>query len=50
MAALPVGSNPLVFAQRYGTLQGEATAAIVFSTLAFVATLAGWLALLAWIG
>jgi malonate transporter and related proteins len=50
MAALPVGSNPLVFAQRYGTLQGEATAAIVFSTLAFVVTLAGWLALLAWIG
>jgi len=50
MASLPVGSNPLVFAQRYGTLQGEATAAIVFSTLAFVVTLAGWLALLAWLG
>lgn len=49
MAALPVGSNPLIFAQRYRTAQGEATAAIVFSTLAFVATLAGWLALLAWI-
>ena len=41
MASLPVGSNPLIFAQRYDTLQGEATAAIVFSTLAFVATLAG---------
>lgn len=50
MAALPVGSNPLIFAQRYNTLQAEATAAIVFSTLAFVATLAGWLAVLAWIG
>jgi len=50
MASLPVGSNPLVFAQRYATLQGEATAAIVFSTLAFVATLTGWLALLAWVG
>ena len=50
MAALPVGSNPLIFAQRYATLQGEATAAIVFSTLAFVATLSGWLALLAWLG
>ena len=49
MAALPVGSNPLVFAQRYDTLKAEATAAIVFSTVAFVATLAGWLALLAWI-
>ncbi len=47
MAALPVGSNPLVFAQRYNTLQAEATAAIVFSTLAFVATLAAWLAVLA---
>ena len=47
MAALPVGSNPLVFAQRYNTLQAEATAAIVFSTLAFIATLAAWLAVLA---
>jgi malonate transporter and related proteins len=50
MAALPVGSNPLIFAQRYGTLQSEATAAIVFSTLAFVVTAAGWLALLARLG
>jgi predicted permease len=50
MAALPVGSNPLIFAQRYGTLQSEATAAIVFSTLVFVVTAAGWLALLAWLG
>lgn len=50
MAALPVGSNPLVFAQRYGTLQSEATAAIVLSTVAFVATLAGWLAVLAAVG
>jgi predicted permease len=48
MASLPVGSNPLIFAQRYGTLQAEATAAIVLSTLTFVATLAAWLALLAW--
>jgi malonate transporter and related proteins len=50
MAALPVGSNPLIFAQRYATLQAEATAAIVFSTLAFVATAAVWLALLAGLG
>jgi len=50
MAALPVGSNPLVFAQRYNTLQAEATAAIVVSTLAFIVTLAAWLAVLAWIG
>ena len=38
LAALPVGSNALIFAQRYKTLQAEATAAIVFSTLAFVLT------------
>jgi hypothetical protein len=50
MAALPVGSNPLIFAQRYGTLQAETTAAIVFSTLVFVVTAAGWLALLARLG
>jgi len=50
MASLPVGSNPLIFAQRYGTLQNEATATIVISTLAFVASLAFWLAVLAWIG
>ena len=49
MAALPVGSNPLIFAQRYDTLAAEATAAIVFSTLAFVATAAGWLGILAWL-
>ncbi|MCW5665406.1 MAG: AEC family transporter [Piscinibacter sp.] len=47
MAALPVGSNALIFSQRYGALQAEATAAIVFSTLAFVATAALWLAVLA---
>jgi malonate transporter and related proteins len=50
MAALPVGSNPLIFAQRYKTLQAQATATIVFSTLGFVATLAVWLAVLAWVG
>lgn len=49
MAALPVGSNALIFSQRYGALQAEATAAIVFSTLAFVATAALWLAVLAWL-
>ena len=47
-AALPVGSHALIFAQRYTTLQSEATAAIVFSTLGFVATVPLWLALLAW--
>ena len=49
MAALPVGSNALIFAQRYRTLEAETTAATVFSTLAFVARraavagAAGWL-------
>lgn len=47
MAALPVGSNALLFAQRYGVLEAEATAAIVASTFAFVATAGLWLAVLA---
>jgi len=50
MAALPVGSNALIFAQRYRTAQAEATAAIVLSTLVFVATTPLWLALLGWLG
>jgi len=50
MAALPVGSNALIFSQRYETLEAEATAAIVFSTLGFVMTASLWLAVLAWLG
>ena len=46
MAALPVGSNALIFAQRYRTLQAETSTAIVVSTLAFVATAPVWLAVL----
>ncbi len=46
-AALPVGSNALLFAQRYATLEAEATAAIVASTVAFVGTAAFWLGVLA---
>ena len=46
MAALPVGSNALVFSQRYDTLPAETSAAIVFSTLGFVATAPLWLAVL----
>ena len=45
-ASLPVGSNALIFSQRYETLEAEATAAIVFSTFAFVLTAPAWLALL----
>jgi len=46
MASLPAGSNALIFAQRYETLQAETTAAIVLSTVAFAATASLWLALL----
>jgi predicted permease len=46
MAALPVGTNALLFAQRYEVLEAEATAAIVASTFAFVLTAALWLAVL----
>jgi len=49
MAALPIGSNALIFAQRYRTLEAETTAATVFSTLAFVAAAPAWLAVLAWL-
>lgn len=49
MAALPVGSNALIFSQRYGTLQAETTAAIVLSTVAFAATASFWIAVLRWL-
>lgn len=45
-ASLPVGSNALIFAQRYETQEAETTAAIVFSTFAFVLTAPFWLAVL----
>jgi len=47
MAAMPIGSNALIFAQRYHALEAETTAATVFSTLAFIATAPAWLAVLA---
>jgi malonate transporter and related proteins len=47
MAALPAGSNALIFAQRYRTDEAEATAVIVISTLAFAITAPLWLAVLA---
>jgi predicted permease len=46
MAALPTGSNALIFSQRYETLQAETTAAIVISTAAFALTASFWLAVL----
>lgn len=50
MAALPTGSNALIFAQRYGVLEAEAGAAAVVSTVAFAATASLWLGVLAWLG
>jgi len=47
---VPVGSNALIFAQRYQTLPGEVSTAIVLSTLAFVATAPLWIAALQAIG
>ncbi|MBN8492431.1 MAG: AEC family transporter [Burkholderiales bacterium] len=49
LAALPVGSNALIFAQRYKTLQPEATAGIVLSTVGFMLSAPLWLALLGWL-
>lgn len=46
MSALPVGSNALLFAQRYRVHEAEASAAIVVSTLAFVLTTPLWLAVM----
>ena len=49
LAALPTGSNALIFAQRYRTMEPEVTAATVLSTVLYVATAPVWLALLAWL-
>lgn len=50
LAALPIGSNPLIFAQRYRTLEAETTAATVFSTLGFMASAPLWLVVLGRMG
>jgi hypothetical protein len=49
MAALPSGSNALIFAQRYRSQEAEATTAIVLSTVAYVLSTPLWLAVLAWV-
>jgi malonate transporter len=49
-AALPTGSNALIFAQRYRSQEGETTAAIVASTLLFMLTAPLWLAVLSALG
>ncbi|MDP4301179.1 AEC family transporter [Leptothrix discophora] len=48
-AALPIGSNALLFAQRYRTREGEASAVIVVSTLLFAFSAPLWLLVLAWL-
>ncbi len=42
-AALPVGNNAMIFAQRYQTLEGETTTAVALSTFAFALTAPLWL-------
>lgn len=49
MAALPSGSNALIFAQRYAVLEAEATATIVATTAGFVVSATLWLAVLSWL-
>jgi len=50
IAALPIGSNALIFSQRYDALQAEVTAATVLSTLGYAITAPVWLAVLHLVG
>jgi malonate transporter and related proteins len=50
MAALPTGTNALVFAQRYRVQQAQASVAVVVSTLGFIVSAGLWLAVLGWLG
>lgn len=43
MAALPAGTNALIFAQRYNTRQAEAAVVIVVTTFLFMGSAALWL-------
>lgn len=45
-AALPIGANPLLFAQRYNVAERETTAAIALSTIAFGGTVIVLMAIL----
>lgn len=49
VAALPTGSNALLFAQRYETQVPEATATIVVGTAAYAFVAPLWLQILAWL-
>ncbi len=50
MAALPAGTNAVIFAQRYHMLLAPVSVAVVVATFAFVATAGWWLAVLGWVG
>lgn len=50
IAALPAGSNAVIFSQRYRALESEVGAAVVLSTLGFVLTAPLWLLVLRWLG
>jgi predicted permease len=50
MAALPPGSNAMMFSQRYRTLEQEASGAVVVATLLFAFTAPLWLAIPVWLG
>ena len=50
MAALPSGSNALIFAQRYRAQEAETSTTIMLSTLGFALTAPLWLAVLAGLG
>ena len=47
--ALPIGSNALIFAQRYRCHEAETTAATVLSTVLFVLTAPLWLSVLSYL-
>ena len=49
-AALPIGTNAMIFAQRYQALEGESTTAVVLSTFGFILTAPLWLAILSALG
>ncbi len=49
MAGLPPGSNAMMFAQRYRTLEGEASGAVVVGTLLFALTAPLWLVVPVWL-
>ncbi|CAN5802876.1 AEC family transporter [soil metagenome] len=48
-AALPTGSNAMMFSLRYRSMEAETTMAIILSTIGFMAMAPFWLAATAWV-